>query len=247
MNFQKTICLMTALLVLPILACISLSAPFASPSQETRTPAAPAAFTETASVAAPTQAPSATTASVPQVTPQNQSLPPTATLFPEQQLETVTDETGAIEASLPTTWTERRTEAWVDSKGKEVGTTLIAAMDLEGFLKFQAEGVSISVSRRLPIGYVQLLENEYKVYSQDCDDSYKTRWKLEDPVYNGMYFVFGECAGTEYTWLSLFTAVSKKEPGKYIVRVVAYDMIPIYGEDFRIMVMKFKVNPEKLP
>jgi hypothetical protein len=107
--------------------------------------------------------------------------------------------------------------------------------------------VAISVSRHPPVGYVQLLENEYKVYVRQCQDTYKTRWKLEDPVYNGMYFVFGECAGTKNTWLSLFTAVSKTEPGKYIARVVAYDMAPLYGDDFRSIIMKFKVKPENIP
>jgi hypothetical protein len=175
------------------------------------------------------------------------NLPPTAAVNPEQQTHFVTDETGAIEANIPTVWADLRTEPWLNEKGETLGTIFTASTDIEAFLNFQAEGVSISVSRKLPVGYIQLLETEYDRYVKPCEDSYKTRWKLDDPVYNGLYFVFGKCAGTDYTWLSLFTLVDQRSPGQYIARLVGYDMIPIYGEDFRTMLLKFKVHPEKLP
>lgn len=236
------------LMILPILACVILPAPLGNQDRatETQTVPAPVTFTETAPATAPATASTAEPTSTP-ATPQDTALPPTTALAPELQLHMVTDETGAIEANIPTVWTDTRTEPWVNEKGEKVGTIFTASTNIEAFLKFQAEGVSISVSRHLPVGYVQLLETEYKVYVKQCQDTYKTRWTLEDPVYKGMYFVFGECAGTQYTWLSLFTAASKKEPGKFVARIVAYDMAPIYADDFRAIIMKFKVNPENLP
>jgi hypothetical protein len=80
-----------------------------------------------------------------------------------------------------------------------------------------------------------------------CEDIYKTRWRVEHPVYKGFYYVFGECNGVRDTWLSLFAVVDKNDPGKYIARVVAYDMIPIYGDTFREIIMNFKILPEKIP
>ena len=67
------------------------------------------------------------------------------------------------------------------------------------------------------------------------------------PSIAGCTFVFGECKGSRDTWLSLFSLVNKQGASRYIVRVVAYDMIPIYGDRFRDMILNFKVFPENLP
>jgi hypothetical protein len=179
---------------------------------------------------------------------ETQSSIPTATVFPEEQLYTVTDQTKVIEVTVPTVWTDMRTLPWTDAKGATIGTIFMVSTDVEAFLKFQAEGVAISVSGHLPVGYTQLLDDEYKFYIQQCQDTYKTRWRLDDnPIYRGMYFVFGECKGQRDTWLSLFSLVSKQGTSRYIARVVAYDMIPTYGDTFRDIILKFKVFPENLP
>jgi hypothetical protein len=115
--------------------------------------------------------------------PQEPTASPTTTPFPETQLHTITDQTGAIEANLPTAWTDVRTEPWLNEQGETIGTTFTASTDIESFLKFEAEGVAISVSRRLQVGYIQLLEQEYDAYVRHCEDTYRTRWHLEDPVY----------------------------------------------------------------
>jgi hypothetical protein len=251
MSQKRTFNPIVLFFVLPILACVTLAAPLGTQNLATQTRVAPSPMpiTETIPTAAPTTAPITKPTSAPQATPQSTALPPTAALAPEKQLHTVIDETGAIEANVPAVWTDMKTEPWLNEKGVKIGTTFTASTDIEAFLKLKAEGVSISVSRHLPIGYVQLLEKEYGIYThtQQCEDTYKTRWKLEDPVYNGMYFVFGNCDGTDYAWLSLFTMVDKKDPGKYVARMVGYDLIPVYGEDFRTMLLKFKVHSEKLP
>jgi hypothetical protein len=49
------------------------------------------------------------------------------------------------------------------------------------------------------------------------------------------------------TWLSLFAVVDKQDPGNYIARVVAYDMIPTYGDSFRDIILNFKILPENIP
>jgi len=232
-------------LVLLILACVVLPAPVGK-AQDTPTTASPTSIPPTATTTTPSatsRPPSTATTAA-----QDQIVPPTATLFPEKQLHTVTDQTKAIEANIPTVWTDMRTVPWTDAKGATIGTTFMASTDVEAFLKFRAEGVAISVSSRLQIGYTQLLDEEYKLYVQHCNDTYKTRWKLDDaPVYRGMYFVFNECDGTPDAWLSLFSLVSKQDSGQYIARVVGYDMIPTYGDTFRDIILDFKVFPENLP
>jgi hypothetical protein len=227
-------------LILLTLACASLSPPAGPEPQTPTNPAKPS----------PTVTPPPTPTPLPQHTaaPLPQTSTPTATLFPEEQLRTVTDQTGAIEATLPIVWTDLRSAPWLDPKGQTLGTRFLASTDIEAFLKFQAEGVEISVSRHLPVGYTQLLETEYDFYVGQCQDTYRTRWRLDDhPVYRGLYVVFGECAGQPDAWLSLFSLVNRTGPDRYIARVVAYDRVPTYGDDFREMILKFRVFPANLP
>jgi hypothetical protein len=226
------------------LACAFLSAPVERP-QASPIPASPTALPPGETVpAGPTGTnppPSATATEAPAALP-------TATLFAEEQLHTVTDESGAIQANLPILWDDLRTLPWTDAKGETLGVTFMASTDVDAFLAFRAEGVAISVSSRLPVGYIQLLEQEYELYIAHCEDTYKTRWELDDhPVYRGEYVVFNKCEGQRDTWLSLLSLVNKQDAGQYIVRVVGYDMIPLYGGSFRDMILDFKVFPENLP
>ena len=220
-------------LVLGSLACVIFQLPV-SKSSETGPSQEP-----------PTSAPPSESAPI--NTPAGQAVPPTATLFPEQQLHIVTDQTKAIQATIPVIWTDMRTAAWVDENNQTIGTTFMASTNIEDFLNWKAEGVAISVSRHLQVGYVELLDQEYEFYIKQCEDTYRTRWTLENPIYAGKYVVFGNCGSVQNTWLSLFSVTSKKDAGKYIARVLAYDMIPTYGDTFRDIIMQFQVFPENLP
>jgi hypothetical protein len=140
-----------------------------------------------------------------------------------------------------------RTAAWVDKNNQTIGTTFMASTNIEDFLNWKAEGVAISVSRHLQVGYVELLDQEYEFYVKQCTDTYRTRWTLENPIYAGKYVVFGDCGSDQNSWLSLFSVTGKKDAGKYIARVLAYDMIPTYGDAFRDIIMQFQVFPENLP
>jgi len=168
------------------------------------------------------------------------------TLFPEYQTHLVTDQTGAITINVPTTWTDQQTLPWLGENGMEVGTIFIASTDIEKFLVLEAEGVAISVSSQYPLGYIELLDIEVPTYTEVCDDTYQTRWDVDDPVYRGKEAVLN-CHGSSYEWLSVMTLVNKKDPAVYIVRLVGFDMIPIFGEDFRDMLRQFEINPTLLP
>ncbi|PKN92734.1 MAG: hypothetical protein CVU44_13845 [Chloroflexi bacterium HGW-Chloroflexi-6] len=235
---RNQVSLLVALAVLT-LACVLLPVTVTEgPDEPTALPPTPTGSASTATAAVlPTEA-----AASPTLT-----LPLAEVLAPEERLDTVTDETNAIRANIPTVWTDTRTDPWLDAKGNTLGIIFLASTDIEAFLAFKAEGVAISVSRRLPVGYTQLLDEEYEFYVTRCQDTYKTRWKLDGSVYRGMYFVFGECDQTRDAWLSLFSVVSQQDSSQYIARVVGYDMIPTYGDTFRDIIMDFEVFPENLP
>lgn len=172
---------------------------------------------------------------------------PTPTPFPERDLVTVTDDFGVIESNLPRAWTDIRTERWLDAKGKPVGVTLLAAVNLEDFQDLKGEGVAISVSDRLGKGYIQLLDEETKFYEKFCDDSYKTAWTMDHPLYRGKYMVLDCDPLDSYAWLSVMSMVNKKDPAAYVARVVGLDEIPIFGDEFREVVTGFEVNINNLP
>ena len=240
---RNQISLLVALVVLT-LACVLLPVTVTEGQDE------PTALSSSTIVPTPTVSTSTATAAV---LPTEVVASPTPTLpladafAPEERLDIVTDETNAIRANIPAVWTDTRTDPWLDAKGNILGIIFLASTDIEAFLDFKAEGVAISVSRRLPVGYTQLLDEEYDFYITRCQDTYKTRWKLDGPVYRGMYFVFGECDQTRDAWLSLFSVVNQQDSSQYVARVVGYDMIPTYGDTFRDIIMDFEVFPEKLP
>jgi hypothetical protein len=172
---------------------------------------------------------------------------PSPSPFPEQDLHIVSDEQGAITATVPRVWQQTQTIPWLDGRGQIIGTTLMASSDIEGFRKWQVEGVAISVSRRLPMGYVQLLDKEHATYLKLCNDTFETYWDFENALYRGKYVVFNNCANVNNSWLSVLSVVSIEHPQAYVARVLAYDLPPIFGEDFRDMAMQFSVHADYLP
>jgi len=178
--------------------------------------------------------------------PTDKPVTPTATLFPEYLTHFVTDESGAITANIPTVWTDQQTLPWLDEAGREVGIIFIASTNIDKFLVLEAEGVAISVSSQYPLGFIQLLDAEVIPYLATCDDTYHTRWDFNTEIYRGKEAVFN-CHGSNWEWLSIMTMVSKSNPAAYIARVIGFDMIPIFGGQFRDMLLQFEVNPENLP
>jgi hypothetical protein len=174
------------------------------------------------------------------------ALTPTPTLFPEKVLHTVSDDYQAIKAILPEAWIDMRNEPWVDGKNQVIGTTFISSTNVEDFLSLKAEGVAISVSNRLGKGYIQLLDEESKLYRKICEDTYKTTWTIEHPVYKGKYIVLG-CSSNPDSWLTVEAMVNKQASGAYVVRVIALDMVPTYGDQFRDIINQFQVFPENIP
>lgn len=183
----------------------------------------------------------------PAVVPTEKAPTPSATPFPEQELHTVTNDAGSITATIPTVWTDVRSFTWTNEQNVIIGHVLIASSNVEAFLRWEVEGVSISVSRNLGIGYVQLLESDYSKYREVCDDPYLTFWDFESSLHRGKYFVLDDCAGVDGGWLSVMSVVPPGNDRTYVAEVLAYDMPPTYGDEFRDIIMRFEVFTEKLP
>jgi hypothetical protein len=198
----------------------------------------------------PTATPSPPTAEVPQRAPihiASQTPPPSATVFPEEQLTTVANSAGSILATVPTVWTDIRSLDWIDDQNRVMGHVLLASTDVDAFLEWKVEGVSISVSRKLGIGYIQLLERDYAKYSKLCNDPFHTFWDEASSLQRGKSFVLDDCGGVQDGWLSVMSVVPKDGSGAYVAEVLAYDMPPTYGDTFREIMLRFEVSPDKLP
>lgn len=180
-------------------------------------------------------------------TPSPKTPTPSATPFPEYDLIAVTNEAGSITATIPRVWADIRSLDWTDEDGRVIGHTLRASTDIDAFLAWKVEGVAISVSRRLRIGYIELLDREYERYEPLCGDPFQTFWDEDSSLHRGKSFVLTDCGGVEDGWLSVMSMVPRDGSGAYVAEVFAYDMPPTFGGDFRDILLRFEVVPDRLP
>ncbi len=223
------------------------SATFTQVMEVTPLPEISATFTSTPSKPVPTNTatpikPSPTPTRSPTAT-----LHPTETPFPERDLHTVTDESNAIAAVIPVAWRDVRSSAWTDNQGNIIGVTFMASTDVDRFLNWEVEGVVISVSRRLGKGYIQLLDEEFATYLNHCNNTFYQYWDFKNSFYRGKYGVLNNCNQIYNSWLRILSVVSLEDPMKYVARVLAYDLPPIFGSEFADILMEFQVLPENLP
>jgi hypothetical protein len=162
-------------------------------------------------------------------------------------LHTVTDESNAIAAVIPVAWRDIRSIAWKDAQDNIIGVTFMASSDVDRFLNWEAEGVVISVSRRLGKGYIQQLDEEYAAYLNHCNDAFHRYWDFDNTIYRGKYVVLNDCEQIDNSWLRILSVVSLEDPGRYVARILAYDLPPIFGSEFADILMQFQVFPENLP
>jgi hypothetical protein len=175
------------------------------------------------------------------------TIEPTATLYPERNLHSVMDESNAITAVIPVAWGDIRSRAWTDSQDNVIGVTFMASSDIDRFSNWEAEGVVISVSRRLGKGYIQLLDEEYAAYLNHCSNAFHKYWDFKNSFYRGKYVVLNDCEQIHNSWLRILTVVNLEDPDSYVARILAYDLEPIFGSEFADILMEFQVFPNNLP
>lgn len=132
--------------------------------------------------------------------------------------DTVTDDYGAIQISIPNEWSDVNGSYWVDGEDT-IGAAISAAADLDAFNNSYSEsGVFFGASDDLARlgGYVQLLDIRRGSFIQDC--KLDNRYDYEDEVYRGKYDLFTNCLDTGNAFIVL-TAVPKSDPQAFLILV----------------------------
>lgn len=131
---------------------------------------------------------------------------------------TVTDDYGAIQISIPYEWSQVDGSYWVDEEDT-IGAAISAAADLDAFnTTYSESGVFFGASDDLARlgGYVQLLDIRRQVFIQDC--KLDSRYDYEDEVYRGKYDLFTNCLDSGNAFIVL-AAVPKSDPQAFLILV----------------------------
>jgi serine protease Do len=115
----------------------------------------------------------------------------------------VTDDSGAIQMSVPVEWSDVDGSAWT-SDGEVIGAGISAAASLDNFYGFWDEpGTFFGASDDLAElgGYVQLLDATRDSFSSDC--TLDGRYDYADPLYEGQYDWWTDCGGTGASYVVL--------------------------------------------
>ncbi len=114
---------------------------------------------------------------------------------PAYEYATVYDDDGVIVMQVPTTWTDVSGANW-SIDGRNVGYSIIAAPDIDGFYNtWNTPGVFFGVSEVL---YDETEAGDLlDTWSFDEVCTYDGRTEYQDAVYTGAYDVWAECGGTD--------------------------------------------------
>jgi hypothetical protein len=190
----------------------------------------------------PTSTPTVTTlpsAPVPEGSPQPQDASAQSGIY------FVTDEFDAVVYVLPGDWGEYLASSWQE-EDKIIGSTITASSDLGAYLNWGASGVTISVSRQLGKGYVQMMDEFRDVYAEPCEE-YMSRWEFENDFHRGIRQRFWRCGGKNGPTLDLLALVNKENPRAYIAMVIIVWFYPVEYQLNEEYLLNFVVIPENLP
>ena len=115
----------------------------------------------------------------------------------------VTDDYGAIQVSIPSSWNEIDGTAWYDGDDI-IGAAITAAPNLEYFNNYYDEpGVFFGATDDIALlgGYIELLDAYRESFSVDC--KLEGRYDYEDSAFEGAYDWYSSCAGSEVTLIIL--------------------------------------------
>jgi serine protease Do len=130
----------------------------------------------------------------------------------------VTDNSGLLSVEIPTDWTEVDGSPWTTNEGDVVGLSVTASPNINSFNNsWNTPGVFFGASDEFnALATDELLD--FFDFSLDCE--YLGRDAYQDPVYTGVYDVWGSCGGTD----SLVVTVSV-EPGDGSYRAVVLVLV----------------------
>ena len=157
----------------------------------------------------------------------------------------VTDEYNAVIYMLPNSWGEYLATPWHE-EDRIIGSTISASSDLNAYLNWGAPGVTISISRQLDKGYIQMMDEFRDVFAESCEE-YKSRWEFENEFHRGMRQRFWRCGGEQGPTLDLLALVDKDDPQAYIALVVIVWFYPVEYQLNEETLTNFMVIPDHLP
>ena len=132
---------------------------------------------------------------------------------------TVQDESGAIQISIPASWTQVDGANWADGN-LVLGASITAAADLEAFTyEYYEPGVFFAASDEIAKlgGYVQLLDVYRESYRNDCELT--GRYDYADSAFEGKYDLYTGCLGQENA-LFVLSARPINNPTSFLVTVL---------------------------
>ena len=111
------------------------------------------------------------------------------------QYTTVTDDSGILQVSVPTSWGDVDGTPWV-ADGEEIGVSVAAAPDLDSFLNsWTTPGVIFNASADFAAEYSTGDLLDLIDYTGDC--AYSGRNDYSDQLYAGHYDVWENCGGSD--------------------------------------------------
>lgn len=131
----------------------------------------------------------------------------------------VADDSGAIQVSVPSTWSEVSGEPWT-SDGEVIGASITASANLQAFSDtYDEPGVFFGVSDDVAtlVGYAQLLDSYRESMRKDC--TYKGRSDYKDSAFEGAYDLFTKCGGAANT-LVVLSARPQQNKTSFLVTIM---------------------------
>ena len=160
----------------------------------------------------------------------------------------LSDETGALEVSVPAEWSDVRTGVWEFGDDRdEIGVQITASTDIEQWYDtFDVPGMFFGASAILAEQYTsETLLDEYDL-SGDCE--YEGREEYDDPAYTGFQDFYIDCAGTGTSFAMIAAEPKDTSEGQYLVfvqvQVVSDEDLAAYEEILATFLVR---DPASLP
>jgi serine protease Do len=119
--------------------------------------------------------------------------------FAYTDYQTITDNSGLIELSVPVQWNDIDATGWVSS-GQVIGPGLVAAPDVDAWrAEWGTPGVFIGATNMLATTPNQILDE--KRWDSFCD--YQGRDDYDDGLYTGRYDLYSNCGPEGATFLAI--------------------------------------------
>ena len=179
--------------------------------------------------------------------PTGTSVAPPATPVREDQFRTVTNDAGSIAVTIPSAWADVRSLPWTNERNAVTGHKVVASSDVEAFLRWEADGVAISVSRNLGMGYIQLLDADYAVFRQLAPNPVHVYDDFENSLHRGKFFNLLLCGGVQGCFLRVFSVVPQSDVPAYVAEILIYDDLPYATGAIDDSIMRFEVFSDQLP